>query len=547
MSLNGTVWAPIGPSPMKEGSNEDNGLVTSIAVNPNNSNVLYLGTAQGGLWRSDDAGSTWRPLFDHQPSLGIGEPNAIAIDPNDTSIIYVGTSSRVGSAEPDTIQQPASGLFKSRDGGASWVALGSGYPAGNTGTASQFVFQWINVIIVDPANSNVLYMATTSGVFTSSDAGLNWTAAAGLNGDTRSLVLDLSTPPNARILHAGVTSSGVFTSSDGGRTFAQVLSATTPAVATALGAGGNFNRVVVALAPPTSPPNVNGVQVLYVTLSSTYSGPPPDPIGVFLSKDQGVTWTKQASTGLSGTTYGGYALHMVVDPSSPGDGSNDIIYFGCQNQFRSNDSGTTFSGFSAGHPDTHTWTLVPQSGGGECFRLLRHGRRNRCLQSHHERVEAAQPRRTADRAVLQHRHQTRCRPQASPSARCRTMQYRLIPRAREQPVLEWVATFGGDGWDISYDGSSPPVLYGSAGGPASSVYSSPDDGATFPTNLTPPWTAADTGGFLLTPLDGRPQRDGHLVCQRPSEPVAAPVWRYLAHHRCPGHQRQRRRGPYQRQ
>ncbi|HEY6428424.1 MAG TPA: hypothetical protein VIX84_14465, partial [Acidimicrobiales bacterium] len=360
MSLNGTVWAPIGPSPMNEGTG-DNGLVTTIAVHPTNSSVLYLGTAQGGVWRSADGGKTWKPIFDHAPSLGIGEPGGIAIDPSNPDTIYVGTSSRVGSAEPDTIGQPSKGLFKSTDGGSSWVAVGSGYPAGNSGNATQFLNQTINVIIVDPANG-VLYLASSSGVFTSTDGGLNWSQATGLNGDTRSLALDLSTPANARILHAGVSGQGVFRSKNGALSFTQTLSPTTPAVATAL-AGGSFTRVIVAPAPPTSPANVNGVQVLYVALGGTYSGPPPDPIGVFMSTDQGSTWTKQGSAGLSGTTYGGYAVDLAVDPASPGDGSTDTLLFGCLAQFRSTDSGATFSAISVGHPDTHTWTMVPQSGG----------------------------------------------------------------------------------------------------------------------------------------------------------------------------------------
>ncbi len=92
MSLNGTVWVPIGPSPMQEGSGQDNGLVTTIAVNPANGNVVYLGTARGGVWRSPDGGDTWTPVFDQQPVLGIGEPGGIAIDPNNTNTIYVGTS-----------------------------------------------------------------------------------------------------------------------------------------------------------------------------------------------------------------------------------------------------------------------------------------------------------------------------------------------------------------------------------------------------------------------------------------------------------------------
>ena len=230
MSLNGTVWAPIGPNPMNEGGVEYNGLVTTIAVNPNNASMLYLGTVQGGVWRSDDGGDHWRPLFDHQPATGIGEPGGIAIDPNNTDTIYVGTS---GGG-----RQPTAGLFKSTDGGASWIVLGSGYPAGNNGTASQFAKQNIFVVLVDPANSNVLYLGSSNGVFTSPDGGRNWKAASGISGGARSLALDLSSPTAARILHAGISGNGVFISKDGGLTFSQTLSATTSAVKTALTGGG---------------------------------------------------------------------------------------------------------------------------------------------------------------------------------------------------------------------------------------------------------------------------------------------------------------------
>ena len=103
MSLNGTVWAPVGPSPIAE-SNTDNGMVTAIAVNPNNPNIIYIGTTAGGVWRSRDNGSNWTPLFDRQLAIGIGEPGGVAIDPNNTDIIYAGTSQRnllgVSSAAP---------------------------------------------------------------------------------------------------------------------------------------------------------------------------------------------------------------------------------------------------------------------------------------------------------------------------------------------------------------------------------------------------------------------------------------------------------------
>jgi photosystem II stability/assembly factor-like uncharacterized protein len=501
MSLNGTVWAPIGPSPMNEGGAQDNGLVTAIAVNPNNTNVIYLGTAQGGVWRSGDGGNNWTPLFDQQPVLGIGEPGGIAIDPKNTNIIYVGTSNRVGSAEPDTIGQPTAGLFKSIDGGASWIALGSGYPAGNTGNAQAlFKGQTINIILVDPA-SGVLYLAAVGGVFTSIDGGLNWTAATGIGTDTRSLALDLSSPVGARILYAGGSGQGVFRSRNGGRTFTQVLSATTPAVSGAL-AGGSFNRVVVALAPPTSPPNAGGVQVLYVTMSG--SAPAPDPLGVFVSTDQGATWTNQKATGFSGTTYGGYALHMVVDPASPGDGSKDVLLAGCLNQFKSVDSGANFALKKAGHADTHTYTTVPQSGGAKTVVYCG------CDGGLYVSTDAGDTWSPRNKGGLQTGlfYNLAIKPDATASVTAGALQDNQLQTTALATSPGWNAPIGGDGWDVAYDGATPPVLYGAYGGPASTIVASANDGVSFPTPLTPPWTPADTGGFLLTQIAADPSASG---------------------------------------
>ena len=146
MTLVGTVWAPRGPSPMSEGARQDNGLTSAIAVHPNDPNIVYQGTAGGGVWRTLDGGTTWKPIFDRQLALGIGEPQGIAIDPNDSSTVYIGTSGRV-------TPQSAAGLYKSTDGGSTVVRLGSGFPAGNVGNANQFFTQSINVIIVDPTAS----------------------------------------------------------------------------------------------------------------------------------------------------------------------------------------------------------------------------------------------------------------------------------------------------------------------------------------------------------------------------------------------------------
>ncbi len=503
MSLSGTVWTPIGPSPISEGGTEDNGLVTTIAVNPNNQNVVYVGTAQGGVWRSTDGGDHWTPIFDRQQSLGIGEPGGIAIDPNDTTVIYVGTSSRVGSAEPNTIGQPRAGLFKSTDGGASWTALGSGYPADNTGNASQFVSQTINVIRVDPANSQTIYMATSAGVFVSTDGGQNWVRASGLAGDTRTLELDLTSPAGARILYAGVGGVGAFQSTNGASSFNQILSSSTPAVATALGSN-SFTQVAVSLAPPTAPPDLNGIQVIYVGIAGSYSG--PDPIGFFISIDQGTTWTQLAAGGVGGTSYGGYAFALAVDPASPGDGINDTLYFGSLSQSKSTDAGASFGSINAGHADTHVWTLVPQPAptpsiiwagtdggidvsvnGGSSFTPKNGGGLQTGLF-----------------------YNIALKPDATASVTAGALQDNRIQTTAGESPPEWQATIGGDGWDVAYDGSTPPVLYSTYGGPSSSVVPSSDDGQTWGGAITPPWTSADTGGFLLTQITADPSASGTL-------------------------------------
>src|SRR5579871_1190072 len=384
MSLLGTVWEPIGPSPLAEGATlKANGQVTAIAVNPNNPNIMFAGAAWGGIWRTHDGGNHWTPIFDHAPSLGIGEPGALAIDQVDTNIIYAGTSSREGSQfsglASTTPTQPQAGLFKSIDGGASWIQLGSGYPTGNDGNAFQFVNQLINVVVVEPTNNQIVYLASSSGFFRSTDGGLNWTPGNGASGDARSLVLDTSSPSGSRVLYCGISGQGVFQSTDGGQSWTNILNASTTAVANALcpappcNPARTIGKCIVALAPPTSPANPAGVQVLYVAIQGLPRNRPslptdaPDPVGVFMSTDQGSSWNTQAAGAAFNATVSwtqwGYSFHFAVDPASPGDGINDIVYLGTINQYISTNSGVAFTSIStpAIHADTHTWAFVKQA------------------------------------------------------------------------------------------------------------------------------------------------------------------------------------------
>ncbi len=372
--VQGTVWAPIGPSPLLSDGGATptklNGRVNSIALNPNNPNVIYQGSAGGGVWRSIDGGKTWTPLSDQQASLGTGKPTALTLDPNNPNVIYVGTSQE-SELGVNQIQNLSKGILKSSDGGASWIVLGSGFPAGNSGNATNFYGDDVNSIIVEPANSSTLYLGAKSGLYRSTDGGRNWTRGTGpgTSGNVRSLSLDPTSPTGNRILYAGISGLGVVQSQDGGLTWTSILTTATPAVSAAMPPPCSLVSVFAALAPPAAVPNPAGIQVIYAALDVVTNGAPGplSPVPIFKSTDQGTTWTQVTATGLSGgsvQTYQGYILTMGVDPASPGDGVNDIIYWAALGQFKSTDSGANFSSINAGHADNHTaWTFAKQPSG----------------------------------------------------------------------------------------------------------------------------------------------------------------------------------------
>jgi len=374
-SLNGVAWRPLGPSPITAGNSLWNGRVNSIAINPNNPKVVYAGTTGGGVWRSNDAGNTWSPLIDHEPMIAIGEPNALAIDPTNTNTVYVGSSTQVNNVTlaQGTQLNRTLGILKTTDGGGSWIALGSGFPASNNGNASQFKNQDLYAITVDPANGNILNLASSAGLFRSTDGGNNWTLGTnGAAGTAQSLALDGSSPAATRVLFAGVNGQGIFRSNDGGVTWNQVLSATTAAVANALAghvlpppaAAPGIGKVAVALPPPAAAPNPAGVQVIYATIEGTGGNFIPNPyypiLGIFESTDQGATWTQRTANNI-GQCQCFYTNTIAVDPNSPGDGANDVIYWGGTNTFRSADSGNNFTDITNGiHADSHAWAFVRQ-------------------------------------------------------------------------------------------------------------------------------------------------------------------------------------------
>src|SRR5215204_5568844 len=150
----GTPWFSIGPRNI-------NGRVKCLAVHPTDENTVYAGAASGGVWKTTDAGQSWRPLWDTQESLAIG---SIAIAVSDTNTIYAGTGEGVIAGTYGSGHNfPGAGVYVSTDGGVNWIQR------------SAVVNRRITRVLVSQTDTNRVYVAGQSGFELSTDAGVTWT------------------------------------------------------------------------------------------------------------------------------------------------------------------------------------------------------------------------------------------------------------------------------------------------------------------------------------------------------------------------------------
>ena len=169
----------IGPAGMS-------GRVTSIDAVVANPDIIYLGTASGGVWKTENGGNTWQPIFDEQPILNIG---SVAIQQSNPSVVWVGT----GEGNPRNSLNIGEGIFKSMDGGKKWKMMGLEKTRN------------IHRIIIDPTNPNTVYAAAIGnpysehperGVYKTTDGGETWNLILHTNDTSgcADLVMDPTNP-----------------------------------------------------------------------------------------------------------------------------------------------------------------------------------------------------------------------------------------------------------------------------------------------------------------------------------------------------------------
>ncbi|MBV9911349.1 MAG: hypothetical protein JOZ93_02175, partial [Sinobacteraceae bacterium] len=279
---------------------------------PSQPYVFYVGAVDGGVWKTDDAGRTWHPLFDSQPTQSIG---AIAVAPSDANVIYVGSGE--GLHRPDL--SVGDGIYRSGDGGKSWEHLG----LRNS--------QQIPELAIDPRDPNRLFAAVLGhpygasserGIYRSVDGGKSWQQVLFKDNDTGGSAVTLD-PRHPDIVYAALwqdrlgpwedrneyqsAAGGLFKSTDGGNSWHPLRN----------GLPSDLAQINISIA--ASQP-----QRIYATVATTESGSYSSAVGlgVFRSDDAGESWTRITADPRPALRIGGGDLAVLrVDPSNP-----DVIY-----------------------------------------------------------------------------------------------------------------------------------------------------------------------------------------------------------------------------
>lgn len=319
------------------------GRITAIAVHPDFPEVIYAGTASGGIWKSEGAGVAWKPIFEDQPTQSIG---ALAIAPGNANIIWAGT----GEGNPRNSQNSGLGIFKSLDGGRSWQHMG----LENSKT--------IHRIIIHPQNPDIIYVGAQGsawgpnedrGVFKTTDGGKSWKKILYVNDQTGVGEMVMAPGHPDRLLvnmwqferkpwefKSGGPGTGLYMTNDGGANWKK-LSAKDGLPEGELGRMG--------LAYASNKPNI-----VYAIIEAEKNG-------LYKSTDGGFTWSLVSEKNIGDRPF--YYAEIYVDPINENRIWNLYTLVS-----KSEDGGKTFQvilpygGENGVHPDHHAFWIDPLKG-----------------------------------------------------------------------------------------------------------------------------------------------------------------------------------------
>lgn len=313
------------------------GRVSDFAVHPDRDEVIYVAMASGGVWKTENGGTTWSPIFNHEGSYAIG---VVALDPHDPDIVWVGT----GENNAQRSVGFGDGVYKSLDGGKSWSNMGLEDSA------------HISMIRFHPEQRNTVFVAAQGplwnsggdrGLYKTSDGGETWERLLHIDDDTG--VNEFAIHPDnpdaivastyQRRRHVwtlinGGPGSGLHKSTDGGATWRKI-SGGLPS--------GDLGRIGLAAAP-SSPDTV------YAIVEADEKGQ-----GVYRSRDFGESWEKRSSHMTSSPQY---YNELLVDPNNA-----DVVYSMDTLTHRSEDGGATWNRvpLQYRHVDDHALWIDPKN------------------------------------------------------------------------------------------------------------------------------------------------------------------------------------------